>query len=143
MSKYAFLLMFAIVAVLACNRVNAVSELPAVGAAAPTFRLTTNEGKQEVQQRTQEARERYGRLIEQEREQANQEVAERIEQLTAERNAESEKARLDKLEAKRLEQEKARIAREDAKRLENERRQKREEERKQKVTFSFFRFQAF
>ena len=46
MSKYAFVLMFAIVAVLACNRVSAVAELPAVGAAAPTFNLTTNEGKQ-------------------------------------------------------------------------------------------------
>lgn len=46
MSKYAFLLVFAIVAVLACNRVNAVSELPAVGAAAPAFNLVNNEGKQ-------------------------------------------------------------------------------------------------
>src|SRR6476620_9125451 len=46
MSKYAFLLMFAIVAVLACNRVSAVNEMPAVGAAAPTFKLTTNEGKE-------------------------------------------------------------------------------------------------
>jgi peroxiredoxin Q/BCP len=46
MGKYAFLFVFAIVAVLACNRVSAVNELPAVGAAAPTFNLTTNEGKQ-------------------------------------------------------------------------------------------------
>ena len=46
MGKYAFLLAFAIVAVLACNRVSAVNELPAVGAAAPSFKLTTNEGKQ-------------------------------------------------------------------------------------------------
>jgi len=46
MGKYAFLLAFAIVAVLACNRVSAVNELPAVGAAAPAFNLTTNEGKQ-------------------------------------------------------------------------------------------------
>jgi peroxiredoxin Q/BCP len=46
MSKYVFLLAFAIVAVLACNRVSAVTELPAVGAAAPGFNLTTNEGKQ-------------------------------------------------------------------------------------------------
>jgi len=46
MSKYAFLLVFAIVAVLACNRVSAVNELPAVGTAAPGFNLTTNEGKQ-------------------------------------------------------------------------------------------------
>ena len=46
MSKYAFLLVFAIVAVLACNRVSAVNELPAVGAAAPAFNLTSNEGKQ-------------------------------------------------------------------------------------------------
>jgi peroxiredoxin Q/BCP len=46
MGKYAFLLAFAIVAVLACNKVSAVNELPAVGAAAPAFKLTTNEGKQ-------------------------------------------------------------------------------------------------
>lgn len=46
MSKYAFLLAFAIVAVLACNRASAVNELPAVGAAAPGFNLTSNEGKQ-------------------------------------------------------------------------------------------------
>ena len=46
MSKYAFLFVFAIVAVLACNQVSAVNELPAVGAAAPSFNLTTNEGKQ-------------------------------------------------------------------------------------------------
>ncbi|HEY0762504.1 MAG TPA: peroxiredoxin [Pyrinomonadaceae bacterium] len=46
MSKYVFLLAFAVVAVLACNRVSAVNELPAVGAAAPAFNLTTNEGKQ-------------------------------------------------------------------------------------------------
>src|SRR5678815_4141761 len=46
MGKYAFFLAFAIVAVLACNRVSAVNELPAVGNAAPTFKLTTNEGKQ-------------------------------------------------------------------------------------------------
>lgn len=45
MSKYAFLLAFAIVAVLACNRVNAINEMPAVGAAAPAFNLTSNEGK--------------------------------------------------------------------------------------------------
>jgi peroxiredoxin Q/BCP len=46
MSKYAFLLVFAIVAVLGCNRVSAVNELPAVGTVAPTFKLTTNEGKE-------------------------------------------------------------------------------------------------
>jgi peroxiredoxin Q/BCP len=46
MSKYVFLLAFAIVAIVACNRVSAVNELPAVGAAAPAFNLTTNEGKQ-------------------------------------------------------------------------------------------------
>jgi len=44
--KYAFILAFAIVSVLACNRVSAVTEMPAVGAAAPGFTLTTNEGKQ-------------------------------------------------------------------------------------------------
>ena len=46
MGKYAFLFVFALVAALACNRVSAVNELPAVGAAAPVFNLTTNEGKQ-------------------------------------------------------------------------------------------------
>ena len=46
MTKYAFILAFAIVAVLACNRVGAVNELPAIGTAAPGFNLTTNEGKQ-------------------------------------------------------------------------------------------------
>ncbi|HKG59973.1 MAG TPA: peroxiredoxin [Pyrinomonadaceae bacterium] len=46
MKKYAFILAFAIVTVLACNRVGAVNEMPAVGAAAPGFNLTTNEGKQ-------------------------------------------------------------------------------------------------
>jgi peroxiredoxin Q/BCP len=46
MGKYAFLFMFALVAVLACNHVSAINELPAVGAAAPVFNLTTNEGKQ-------------------------------------------------------------------------------------------------
>ena len=45
MSKYAFVFVFAIVSVLACNRVSAVNELPAVGAAAPSFNLTSNEGK--------------------------------------------------------------------------------------------------
>src|SRR6185295_9010309 len=44
MGKYAFLFVFAIVAVLACNQVSAVNELPSVGAAAPAFNLTTNEG---------------------------------------------------------------------------------------------------
>jgi len=44
--KYAFILAFAIVSVLACNRVSAVNEMPAVGAAAPGFTLTNNEGKQ-------------------------------------------------------------------------------------------------
>ena len=46
MSKYAFLVVFAIAAVLACNSVGAVPELPAVGTAAPSFNLTSNEGKQ-------------------------------------------------------------------------------------------------
>ena len=46
MRKYAFLFVFAVVAILACNRAGAVSEMPVVGAAAPGFKLTTNEGKQ-------------------------------------------------------------------------------------------------
>jgi peroxiredoxin Q/BCP len=45
MRKYAFVFVFAIVAMLACNRVSAVNEMPAVGAAAPSFNLTSNEGK--------------------------------------------------------------------------------------------------
>ena len=44
--KYAFVLAFALVAALACNRVSAVNEIPAVGNPAPAFTLTTNEGKQ-------------------------------------------------------------------------------------------------
>lgn len=46
MSKYAFVLVFAIAAVLACGSAGAINELPAVGAAAPAFSLTSNEGKQ-------------------------------------------------------------------------------------------------
>jgi thioredoxin-dependent peroxiredoxin len=46
MSKYAFLLVFVVAAVIGCSRVSAVNELPAVGSAAPTFNLTNNEGKQ-------------------------------------------------------------------------------------------------
>jgi thioredoxin-dependent peroxiredoxin len=46
MSKYVVLFAFAIVAVLACNRVSAINGLPEVGSVAPAFNLTTNEGKQ-------------------------------------------------------------------------------------------------
>jgi peroxiredoxin Q/BCP len=46
MGKYAFLIGFAIVVALACNPVGAVSDMPAVGSAAPAFKLTSNEGKQ-------------------------------------------------------------------------------------------------
>lgn len=46
MNKYAFLLVFAMIAILACSPVNAVNEVPAVGSAAPAFTLTNNEGKQ-------------------------------------------------------------------------------------------------
>jgi peroxiredoxin Q/BCP len=46
MGKYAFLLVFVVAAVLACNPVNAISEMPAVGAPAPAFNLVNNEGKQ-------------------------------------------------------------------------------------------------
>lgn len=45
MRKYAVLVAFVIVALVACNRVSAVNEMPAVGSAAPTFNLTSNEGK--------------------------------------------------------------------------------------------------
>src|SRR5918999_5841176 len=46
MNKYAFLLVFAMVAILACSPVGAVNTVPAVGSAAPDFKLTNNEGKQ-------------------------------------------------------------------------------------------------
>jgi len=46
MHKYAFVLAFVVAALLACSPVNAVSEIPAVGAAAPTFKLVNNEGKE-------------------------------------------------------------------------------------------------
>jgi peroxiredoxin Q/BCP len=46
MTKYAFLLVFAMVAILACSPVGAVNTIPAVGSAAPEFKLTNNEGKQ-------------------------------------------------------------------------------------------------
>jgi peroxiredoxin Q/BCP len=46
MHKYAFVLAFVVAALFACSPVNAVSEIPAVGAAAPTFKLVNNEGKE-------------------------------------------------------------------------------------------------
>lgn len=46
MTRYAFLFAFLLAVVLACHSVNAVSEIPSVGAAAPTFSLVNNEGKQ-------------------------------------------------------------------------------------------------
>jgi len=46
MIKYVFLLAFLAVAVFALRPVSAVNEMPAVGTTAPTFNLTTNEGKQ-------------------------------------------------------------------------------------------------
>jgi len=46
MSKYIFLFAFLVVAMFAIKPVSAVSEMPAVGADAPGFNLTTNEGKQ-------------------------------------------------------------------------------------------------
>jgi thioredoxin-dependent peroxiredoxin len=46
MSKYAFLLAIVFVFVLAMQPVGAVAELPAVGSEAPSFELTSNEGKQ-------------------------------------------------------------------------------------------------
>ncbi len=46
MGKYAFLLAFVVVAVLACNHASAINEVPAVGAPAPTFKLVNNEGKE-------------------------------------------------------------------------------------------------
>jgi peroxiredoxin Q/BCP len=46
MRKYALLLAFVAAVVWAANSVNAVNEVPAVGAAAPSFSLVNNEGKQ-------------------------------------------------------------------------------------------------
>ena len=46
MIKYVFLLAFLAVAMFALRPVSAVTEMPAVGTNAPTFNLTTNEGKQ-------------------------------------------------------------------------------------------------
>ena len=46
MSKYVFLVAFLVVAMFALRPVSAVTEMPAVGTNAPTFNLTTNEGKQ-------------------------------------------------------------------------------------------------
>ena len=46
MSKYVFLLAFLVVAMFALRPVSAITEMPAVGTNAPTFNLTTNEGKQ-------------------------------------------------------------------------------------------------
>ncbi|MCA1576595.1 MAG: peroxiredoxin [Acidobacteria bacterium] len=46
MHKYAFVLAFVVAALLACSPVNAISEIPAVGAPAPTFKLVNNEGKE-------------------------------------------------------------------------------------------------
>jgi len=46
MSKYVFLLAILVVAMFALRPVSAVTEMPAVGSNAPTFNLTTNEGKE-------------------------------------------------------------------------------------------------
>ena len=46
MTRYVFIFGLVVAAMLACNSVNAVSEMPAVGTAAPTFTLVNNEGKQ-------------------------------------------------------------------------------------------------
>ena len=46
MTKYAFIFVFVVAAMLACNSVNAGNEMPAVGTPAPTFTLVSNEGKQ-------------------------------------------------------------------------------------------------
>lgn len=46
MRKYVLFLALTLVAVFAFSTAQAVGELPAVGADAPTFKLTTNEGKE-------------------------------------------------------------------------------------------------
>ena len=46
MRKYVLFLVLCVAAVFALRPVSAVSEMPSVGVAAPTFKLTTNEGNQ-------------------------------------------------------------------------------------------------
>ena len=46
MRKFVFVLVFCLVANVALRVASAMSELPSVGSAAPTFKLTTNEGKE-------------------------------------------------------------------------------------------------
>lgn len=46
MSKYIFLIALLIVTAIAVKPFNTVGEVPSAGAAAPTFKLTTNEGKE-------------------------------------------------------------------------------------------------
>ena len=46
MRKYVLFLALAVVAVFASSAAQAVGEIPAVGAEAPAFKLTTNEGKE-------------------------------------------------------------------------------------------------
>src|ERR1700755_1554118 len=46
MRKSVFVLVFCLVATVALRAASAMSELPSVGSAAPTFKLTTNEGKE-------------------------------------------------------------------------------------------------
>jgi len=46
MRKFVFVLVFCLVATVALRVASAMSELPSVGSAAPTFKLTTNEGKE-------------------------------------------------------------------------------------------------
>ena len=44
MRKYVLVLVLSVIAVFALRPVSAFTEMPAVGNAAPTFKLTTNEG---------------------------------------------------------------------------------------------------
>jgi peroxiredoxin Q/BCP len=46
MRKFGLLFVFALAAVFALRTVNAFTEVPTVGTAAPSFKLTTNEGKE-------------------------------------------------------------------------------------------------
>jgi peroxiredoxin Q/BCP len=46
MRRYVLVLVLSVVAVFALRPVSAITEMPTVGSAAPTFKLTTNEGTQ-------------------------------------------------------------------------------------------------
>jgi hypothetical protein len=68
------------------------------------LRKATRDGKQEVDRRTQLAREQLAQLIEYERDQASREAAEALERITADVRAKAERARQEAEEAAELAQ---------------------------------------